>query len=220
MNCTTPTRQPWPSARNASPQAAVDFPLPGPVWTISRPPSLVLDATSASCTAFRFSIFALWRDSSSCGILGSLIFQYHRQAGGHKHHAVRDGGDGLVERGRRLSAELSLPARCQARYRGPTSFETNTIGAGGSRAAASKRSGFRPPDQPASMTFVSQSVRQSTSNWPGFSFLGSAGQVSTRRFDGVPAFAASRLMMRDPLPHFVVEAPGPSRNRPTGGGSA
>ena len=37
MNCTTPTRQPRPSARSARPKAAVDLPLPGPVWTMSRP---------------------------------------------------------------------------------------------------------------------------------------------------------------------------------------
>ena len=43
------------------PKAAVDLPLPGPVLTISRPFSIVLEATSASCTALRFAIFALWR---------------------------------------------------------------------------------------------------------------------------------------------------------------
>ena len=66
MNCTTPTRQPRPSARRASPKAAVDLPLPGPVWTISRPFSRIgFAATSASCTALRLAILALCRSSSS-----------------------------------------------------------------------------------------------------------------------------------------------------------
>ena len=54
-----------PSARTNRPQAAVDLPLPLPVWTISRPFSTVLAATSASCTALRLAIFALWRAVSS-----------------------------------------------------------------------------------------------------------------------------------------------------------
>ena len=41
MNCTTPTGRPRPSMRSARPKAAVDLPLPGPVWTISRPFSIV-----------------------------------------------------------------------------------------------------------------------------------------------------------------------------------
>ena len=65
MNCTTPTRKPRPSARKASPNAAVDLPLPGPVWTMSRPFCRIgFAATSASCTALRFAILALWRSSS------------------------------------------------------------------------------------------------------------------------------------------------------------
>src|SRR5260370_34194438 len=34
-NWNTPTGQPWFHARSASPNAAVDFPFPGPVWTIT-----------------------------------------------------------------------------------------------------------------------------------------------------------------------------------------
>ena len=49
----------------AGPKAAVDLPLPLPVWTISRPFSMVLAATSASCAALRLAILALWRASSS-----------------------------------------------------------------------------------------------------------------------------------------------------------
>ena len=36
-NWTTPTRMPWPMQRKIMPKAAVDLPLPLPVWTISRP---------------------------------------------------------------------------------------------------------------------------------------------------------------------------------------
>ena len=41
------------------------FALAGPVWTISRPFSTVLPATSASCTALRFAILARWRSASA-----------------------------------------------------------------------------------------------------------------------------------------------------------
>src|SRR3984957_7061185 len=72
MNCTTPTRRPRPSARKTSPNAAVDFPLPGPVWTMRRPFSRIgFAATSASCTALRLAIFALCR-SSSGRLMGAL----------------------------------------------------------------------------------------------------------------------------------------------------
>src|SRR5258708_38708230 len=52
-------------ARSSRPQAAVDLPLPLPVWTMSRPFSTVLAATSASWTALRLAILALWRAFSS-----------------------------------------------------------------------------------------------------------------------------------------------------------
>src|SRR5882672_784663 len=52
-------------ARSSRPQAAVDLPLPLPVWTTSKPFSTVLAATSASWTALRLAILALWRAFSS-----------------------------------------------------------------------------------------------------------------------------------------------------------
>src|SRR5271166_5867570 len=65
MNCTTPTRKPRPRARRASPNAAVDLPLPAPVWTMRRPfSSIGFAATSASCAALRLTIFALCRSAS------------------------------------------------------------------------------------------------------------------------------------------------------------
>ena len=64
-NCTTPQRNPRPRARSISPKAAVDFPLPLPVWTISRPFSTVFAATSASWMALRLAILFLCRASSS-----------------------------------------------------------------------------------------------------------------------------------------------------------
>src|SRR5438132_64571 len=61
--------------RSASPKAAVDLPLPVPVWTMSRPFSTVLPATSASCTALRFSILARWRAAlvSSTGLFMRVL---------------------------------------------------------------------------------------------------------------------------------------------------
>ena len=37
MNWTMETRSPWPTARRARPRAAVVFPLPSPVWTMTSP---------------------------------------------------------------------------------------------------------------------------------------------------------------------------------------
>ena len=54
--------------QNMSNNAAVDFPLPGPVWTMRRPFSMVLPATSASCTALRFAVLVRWRSTSVSSI--------------------------------------------------------------------------------------------------------------------------------------------------------
>ena len=56
--CTTPTFMPLPTARTTSPNAAVDFPLPLPVWTIRRPFSIVLVARILSRTALRLRAFS------------------------------------------------------------------------------------------------------------------------------------------------------------------
>src|SRR6185436_18694786 len=93
---TTPIRRPWPSILSARPKAAVDLPLPGPVLTISRPFSMVFDATSASCTALRFSILARWR-AASFGSMSVISFHLHRNSGNHEDHAVGDRRDTLVE---------------------------------------------------------------------------------------------------------------------------
>ena len=101
MNCTTPTRWPRPSMRKASPKAAVDFPLPVPVWTMSKPFSIVLPATSASCTALRLAILARWRSASSLSRVSrhglQRSFHGERQARDHEHDTVGARGDALVE---------------------------------------------------------------------------------------------------------------------------
>src|SRR5579883_3283876 len=97
-NCTTPTRLPRPSMRSAKPNAAVDFPLPGPVCTISRPFSIVLPATSASCTALRLAILARWRSASAsltAPIRTSFDEQWH--AGHEQNDSVCLCGHPLIE---------------------------------------------------------------------------------------------------------------------------
>ena len=47
------------------PKAAVDLPLPLPVWTISRPFSMVLPAMILSRAAFFLRIFSAWRALTS-----------------------------------------------------------------------------------------------------------------------------------------------------------
>jgi hypothetical protein len=64
---------PLPSARKTRPKAAVDLPLPLPVWTISRPFSTVLVARILSRAAFFFFIFSAWRASSSASLMPSVM---------------------------------------------------------------------------------------------------------------------------------------------------
>ena len=52
------------------PKAAVDLPLPLPVWTMSRPFSMVLPAMILSRAAFFLAIFSWWRALSSSGFVG------------------------------------------------------------------------------------------------------------------------------------------------------
>src|SRR5690606_3693987 len=118
MNCTTPTRLPWPSILNASPNAAVVFPLPGPVLTIRSPFSIVLPATSASCTALRLAILALWRSASFVSVIS---FHLHWHAGDHEDH--------LVGRCRNLLIEppglvAEAPGQCVVGY----DAETHLVG--------------------------------------------------------------------------------------------
>src|SRR5690606_18420476 len=102
MNCPTPTRRPWASILSARPKAAVDLPLPGPVLTIRRPFSIFFSATSASCTALRLAILALWRSASLFSI-SRMSFYLHRQACGHEDDAVGLRRDLLVEAPRRIA---------------------------------------------------------------------------------------------------------------------
>ena len=60
------------------PKAAVDLPLPLPVWTISRPRSSVLVASMRSRAALRRAIFSLWRRLISSSVsAASLIGALH-----------------------------------------------------------------------------------------------------------------------------------------------
>src|SRR5258707_12244037 len=73
-NCTIPTRMPWPRQRKTMPKAAVDLPLPAPVWTISRPRSSVLVASTLRRAAWRRSIFSRCSRLTSSSLRpGSLI---------------------------------------------------------------------------------------------------------------------------------------------------
>src|SRR5260370_7954346 len=78
-NWTMTTRMPCPRQRNAMRKAAVDLPLPAPVWTMTRPRSSVLVASTLRRAAWRRAIFSLCSrlTSSSLGI-GSLIAHYLR----------------------------------------------------------------------------------------------------------------------------------------------
>ena len=145
--------------RSARPKAAVDLPLPVPVWTISRPFSIGLarDLGVLHRLALRhLGAVALGFASSSRHLHG------HRQAGDHEQHAVGPRRKALVEppwprretRGR---------AHCRARCRGrPRSRRARSAPRGGQRGferVASRVDSRAPP----SMRLDSHSVRQSTS---------------------------------------------------------
>ena len=125
MNCTTPTRWPRPSMRNARPNAAVDLPLPVPVWTMSRPFSIVFSATSASCTALRFAILARWRSASALsiasrhGVTLQRSFHRERQSGDDEDDAIGARGDALVENALQIAKP---PAERMIRHDAGTDF--------------------------------------------------------------------------------------------------
>src|SRR6202521_2789314 len=102
MNCTTPPRWPRPSMRNARPKAAVDFPLPGPVWTMSSPFSMVFSATSASWTALRLAILARWRSVSASSTILDIglplgFLHDKRQSRDHQNNKFGTRREPLIE---------------------------------------------------------------------------------------------------------------------------
>src|SRR5215472_2884987 len=131
--------------RSANPNAAVDLPLPAPVWTISKPFSMVLPATSASCTALRLAILARCRSASvgsiawfivsPSGFIEPLQRALHRdrQAGDHQHDAIRPRGDALIEHA--LQIAEPPPSGCSGTMPEPTSLATITTGAAAAATA-------------------------------------------------------------------------------------
>ncbi len=75
MNWMTPTFMPWPMQRITMPKAAVDLPLPLPVWTISRPFSMVLAAIILSRASLRLADFSSARRlrSSASSVMRLLV---------------------------------------------------------------------------------------------------------------------------------------------------
>src|SRR5437016_465618 len=130
-NWTMPTRMPWPMARNTMPKAAVVFPLPGPVWTIRRPRSSVLVASTRRRAAWRRAIFSRCsRLISSSSVVGSLIahqLRPHAVALGAPQPALdrlAEAASGLGERRRvvrchkarnRVVAEIGVIQRLEMR---------------------------------------------------------------------------------------------------------
>ena len=217
MNCTTPTRWPRPSMRSASPNAAVDLPLPVPVWTMSRPFSIVLPATSASCTALRLAILARWRSASALsvgfahGVSLQRTFQRERQARDHKNDAVGARGDALVEHALQI-AELS--AERMIRHDPGTDFVGDQHHRRRRRrqARSSSRAISASISASASIRFESHSVRQSTRTGVVLAFAQRRREIA-RRLDGAPVRAAARAMGGDALGHFVIAALPPSPHR-------
>src|ERR1700730_14193116 len=128
-------------ARKRRPKAAVDLPLPLPVWTINNPFSIVLPATSASCTALRLAIFALWRASSSVSDVMRAksfgLFQNERQSCRDQDGAVGNGRDLHVE------AALRIPKSPRQRIIG-NDPKTDFIGDDDDRSISVAQGGDQP----------------------------------------------------------------------------
>ena len=203
MNCTTPTRRPWPSMRKARPNAAVDFPLPGPVWTISSPFSIVLPATSASCTALRFSILARWRAASVSSLL--LIGVPSRPSAGRRRPARPVGARGhpLIE----PSLQVAEPAR--ERIVGhdpkPTSLLTTTRD-----CARGLHRQFKAPEslRPTSARQASDSRATASSNRPARPPRPAIPARVPARSSGASTVCQPSPraipMLGDPRRHFVI----------------
>ena len=128
MNCTTPTRRPWPSMRSARPKAAVDLPLPGPVWTMSRPFSIGLLGDLG--VLHGLALGHLGAMAFGFGVvdgLGHGVTSPERQAGDHEDHAVGARGDALVEAALQRRGSGGR-ARCRARCRGRPRWRPRTTG--------------------------------------------------------------------------------------------
>ena len=161
MNCTTPTRRPWPSMRSARPKAAVHLPLPGPVWTMSRPFSMVFAGDLG--VLHRLALRHL-RLVALGGVVVVSVISLHpqRQAGDRQHDRVGEGGDALVEPAggvAEAAGERRSPGRCRGR---PRSRPAPGAARAGERRGEAVGLGRRGRGRRASGS-LSQSVRQSTS---------------------------------------------------------
>src|SRR5262245_52630365 len=98
-NCTMPTLKPWPRQRMTMPNAAVDFPLPLPVWTMSRPFSMVLVAMIFARAALRLAAFssARWLRSSAVRLCSSIIVSLRSRVRGRLHVDQLELIDALAE---------------------------------------------------------------------------------------------------------------------------
>ncbi len=206
MNCTTPTRWPRPSMRKASPKAAVDLPLPVPVWTMSRPFSIVLPATSASCTALRLRHLRAMP-------LGFGLVDRVRVMAFLSVPFTASGNPATTSTTRSARAAMRwLSTPCRSRkcrpsgFSGtmpePTSLATSTTG-GGAAASAAQAPRSRLDIGSASIRFDSHSVRQSTSTGVGRT-ISSAAARSRGASMVCHCGAAPRAMRGDARGHFRV----------------
>ncbi len=100
------------------------MPLPGPVLTMSRPFSvIVLPATSASCTALRLAILALWR-SASLSSIASIISPACGMPATMKNTLVAQSATRWLSRP--CASRKRRPRDCPARCRGPPRWRRRT----------------------------------------------------------------------------------------------
>ena len=203
MNCTTPTRLPRPSMRSARPKAAVDLPLPGPVWTMRSPFSIVFSATSASCTALRFAILARWRSASSTV---SVMAQPFNVSGSPATTST-------TRSARAAMRWLSRPCRSAKRRASALSgtiARADLVRHQHGRPAAARQRLFESRgvrlDVGLRQHAVGEPQREAIDEKRGVRRrrVEGAGKI-VRRFHGLPRGAAARAMVRDALRHLRIE---------------
>ena len=183
--------------RSSRPNAAVLLPLPGPVWTISRPFSTVLAATSASCTALRLAILAACRAASSSIISPSP--ECPPPSAPPAPPAPR--GAGAAARPRRGTRRASA---FSGTIPSPTSLDTSTVGAVPRRQRRVQRSGGGRQVVAAEQQVGQpqrQAIHQHRRRAPPRSAPDRSSGASTVRH---PASRA-RPVRGDARPHLVVE---------------
>ena len=205
MNCTTPTRLPWPSMRSARPKAAVDLALARP--GVDDQQALLDRLVRHLGVLHRLALGHLGavarrlRLSSMASFMVSL--HLHRQSRDHAARPVGARRDPLVEPALPHRGNAA-PARCPGTMPSPTSLVTSTEPALARHSAASSRADLqrRCRARPASGWYSHRSGNRPARSRPA-SACDRAGRSSGASTVCQPS--PRRRGARRSAPHLVIE---------------